>query len=116
MQFPFLSVIIFTPLIAAVILFLMPADRKAEVRVFSAFTAFITLALSVYVFIAYDKAGPQYQFVERFPWVPALGISYHIAADGISLAMLLLTGLVILPGRWSRGASRIARASFTRCC
>ena len=98
MQFPFLSVIIFTPLIAAVILFLMPADRKAEVRVFSAFTAFITLALSVFVFLAYDKAGPQYQFVERFPWVPALGISYHVAADGISLTMLLLTGLVIFTG------------------
>src|SRR5512136_830231 len=98
MQFPFLSVIIFTPLIAAVILFLMPADRKAEVRVFSACAAFVTLALSVFVFLAYDKAGPQYQFAERFPWVPALGISYHVAADGISLTMLLLTGLVIFTG------------------
>ena len=98
MQFPFLSVIIFAPLITAVLLFLMPANRKDEVRVLSAFTAFITLALSVYVFLAYDKAGPQYQFVEKFPWVPALGISYHVGTDGIGNAMLLLTGLVIFTG------------------
>jgi NADH-quinone oxidoreductase subunit M len=95
MQFPFLSVIILTPVIVAILLFLLPADRKAEVRVLSAFAAFITLALSVFVFIAYDKAGPQFQFVEQIPWVPSLGISYHVAADGISAAMLVLTGLVI---------------------
>ena len=98
MQFPFLSVIIFTPLLTAVLLLLFPKDRKDEVRVTSAFAAFITLALSVYVFVAYDKAGPQYQFAEKIPWVPALGISYHVAADGIGLTMLLLTGLVIFTG------------------
>ena len=92
MQFPFLSVIIFAPLITAVLLFMLPANRKDEVRVLSAFTAFITLALSIYVFVAYDKAGPQYQFVEKFPWVPALGISYHVGTDGVGLTMLLLTG------------------------
>ena len=52
MQFPFLSVIIFAPLITAVLLFMLPANRKDEVRVLSAFTAFVTLALSVYVFVA----------------------------------------------------------------
>jgi NADH-quinone oxidoreductase subunit M len=98
MQFPFLSVIIFTPLTVAVLLLLMPANRKDEVRVLSAFGAFVTLALSVFVFIAYDKGGPQYQFVEKVPWVPALGISYHVATDGISNAMLVLTGLVIFTG------------------
>ena len=98
MQFPFLSVIVFTPLAAAVLLLLMPSDRKDEVRVVSAFAAFVTLAMSVYVLVAYNPAGPQYQFVEHVPWVPSLGVGYHVAADGISLAMLLLTGLVIFTG------------------
>ena len=98
MQFPFLSIIIFTPLTVAVLLLLMPANRKDEVRVLSAFGAFVTLVMSVYVFLAYDKAGPQYQFAEQLPWVPSLGISYHVATDGIGNAMLLLTGLVIFTG------------------
>jgi NADH-quinone oxidoreductase subunit M len=98
MHFPFLSIIIFAPLITAALLFMLPANRKDEVRVLSAFTAFITLALSLYVFVAYDKAGPQYQFVEKLPWVPSLGIGYHVATDGISNAMLVLTGLVIFTG------------------
>jgi NADH-quinone oxidoreductase subunit M len=98
MQFPFLSIIIFTPLIVAVLLLLMPANRKDEVRVIAAFSAFVTLALSIYVFAAYDRAGPQYQFVEKIPWIPQLGISYYVATDGIGNAMLLLTGLVIFTG------------------
>jgi NADH-quinone oxidoreductase subunit M len=85
-------------MVVAVLLLLMPANRKDEVRVLSAFGAFVTLALSVYVFAAYDKAGPQYQFVENVPWVPMLGINYHLGTDGIGNAMLLLTGLVIFTG------------------
>ncbi len=98
MQFPFLSIIIFTPLTVAVLLLLLPANRKDEVRVLSAFGAFITLALSIYVFASYQMAGPQFQFVEKLDWVPSLGISYHVAADGVSNAMLLLTGIVIFTG------------------
>ena len=37
--------------------------------------------------------------VTRIPWIPSLGIEYHLAADGISLALLLLTGIVGRGGR-----------------
>src|SRR6202022_2745149 len=36
--------------------------------------------------------------VVRMPWVPSLGIEYHLAADGISLTLLLLTGIVGIAG------------------
>ena len=98
MNFPFLSVIIFTPLVAAVLILLMPQERKTEVRMLAAAGAFITLALSVYVYVAYDQARGGFQFIEKVAWVPAMGISYHVGADGIALPMLLLTGLVTFTG------------------
>src|SRR5260370_9456845 len=36
--------------------------------------------------------------VARLPWVPSLGIEYYLAADGISLTLLLLTGVVAIAG------------------
>ncbi len=36
--------------------------------------------------------------VARVPWIPSLGIEYHLAADGISLTLLLLTGIVAIAG------------------
>ena len=36
--------------------------------------------------------------VVAYPWVPSLGIEYHLAADGISLTLLLLTGIVAIAG------------------
>ncbi len=33
---------------------------------------------------------------ERMPWIPSLGVDYHVAADGISLLMLVLTTVMTL--------------------
>lgn len=98
MNFPFLSVIIFTPLLAAVLILLLPKERKTEARMLAAAGAFVALALSVYLYVAYDKAAGGFQFSEQVAWLPALGIGYHVGADGIALPMVLLTGLVTFTG------------------
>jgi len=98
MQFPILSVIVFTPLIAGVLILLYPAERKTEVRVTALAATVISLLLSLWVFISYDVSAGGYQFIEKFPWLPILGISYHMGVDGISAPMVLLTGLVSVSG------------------
>ena len=103
MSFPFLTVITFTPIVTAVIILLMPPDRKQAIKILALIAAAICLALSIYVFAAYDQAAGatpagQFQFQEQVPWVPSLGISYHVGADGINLPMILLTGIVAFGG------------------
>jgi NADH-quinone oxidoreductase subunit M len=98
MSFPFLSVIVFTPITVGMLLLLFPPERKNEVRVAALAAAVLCLGLSLYVYFAYNKAVGGYQYVEKFDWVPELGISYHVGADGISLPLVLLTGLVIFTG------------------
>ncbi|NTU75213.1 MAG: NADH-quinone oxidoreductase subunit M, partial [Anaerolineaceae bacterium] len=98
MQFPFLSLLIFTPLAAAVAILFLPADKKSLIKGISLGGASLVLGLSVYLFAAYDLAAGGYQFQERVPWLPQLGISYHVGLDGISLPLVLMAGLVVFSG------------------
>ena len=98
MQFPFLSVIIFTPLAAGLILLLVPAERKNLVRWISLAAAIIVLGLSAGLYASYDINAGGYQFIERIPWLPALGITYAAGVDGISMPMVLMAALVIFSG------------------
>jgi len=98
MQFPILSVIVFTPIVTGLLILLIPADRKAETRVAALAAGALALALSIWVYFAYDVAAGGYQFVEKYSWLPSLGISYYVGVDGMNAPLLLLTGVVMFTG------------------
>jgi len=98
MSFPILSVIVFTPIIASLVILMIPADRKAEVRVAALAAAAFALVLSTWMYFSYDKAVAGYQFVEKHAWLPQLGISYQVGVDGMNAPLVLLTGIVMFTG------------------
>ncbi|HSQ26485.1 MAG TPA: NADH-quinone oxidoreductase subunit M [Anaerolineales bacterium] len=98
MQFPIISVIVFTPMIAGLLLLLIPADRKTEVRVAALAAGAFALVLSIWVYFSYDISAGGYQFVEKVDWLPVFGISYYVGVDGINAPLVLLTGVVMFTG------------------
>jgi NADH-quinone oxidoreductase subunit M len=98
MNFPFLSVITFTPVVAALVILLLPATRKNEARSVALGAAVFALLLSFWVYLSYDQAAGGYQFIEKYNWLPALGISLHFGVDGMSTPLVLLTGVVMFTG------------------
>ncbi len=98
MQFPILSVIVFTPLAAALLILLYRPDQKKAVRITALSAAALALFLSVIVYFSYDKAVAGYQFIEKYAWMPFFGISLHFGVDGMSAPLVLLTGIVMLTG------------------
>ncbi len=98
MQFPILSVIVFTPILAALLILFIPGERKSEVRVTALAAATFALFLSAWVYFSYDVAAGGYQFVEKYAWLPALGISYYVGVDGMNAPLVLLTGVVMFTG------------------
>lgn len=98
MTFPILSVIAFTPITAGMLILLMPAQRKNEVRVTALAAATFALLLSIWVYFSFDSSAVGYQFQESYNWLPALGIGYHVGVDGMSAPLVLLTGVVIFTG------------------
>jgi NADH-quinone oxidoreductase subunit M len=98
MQFPILSVIIFVPIVAALAILLMPQGRRDLVRGTALVAAVIDLVLSIIQYFSYNVGAGGYQFLERMPWLPALGISYYVGVDGISAPMVLMAGVVVFCG------------------
>lgn len=98
MQFPFLSVIVFLPALSGALILLIPGERKDEIRVVALAAALVDVLLSAWVYFSYDKAVGGYQLVEKYDWLPDLGISYHVGIDGLSAPLVLLTGVVMFTG------------------
>jgi NADH-quinone oxidoreductase subunit M len=96
--FPILSVIIFLPLAVGLLILALPAARGAWIKILATAAGAVDLLLALLLYFGYDKASAGYQFIEKMPWVPQLGISYHVGVDGFSLPMVILGALVVLCG------------------
>lgn len=93
-----LSATIFFALAGAAALLFVPKGARRLLQTVSLASAAGSLAAAAAAFYRYDRAAGGFQFVEKFDWIPELGISYHVGADGISLVLLLLTGICGLAG------------------
>jgi NADH-quinone oxidoreductase subunit M len=98
MQFPILSFIVFTPIVAGLLILLIPGERKTEIRMAALAAGALALILSIWVYFSYDVAAGGYQFVEKYYWLSALGISFHVGVDGMNAPLILLTGVVMFTG------------------
>lgn len=98
MNFPILSLTIFIPLIAGLIILLFPREKTTWPRVTALVAAIITFVLTIIVYANYDIAQGGYQFIEKVPWMPVWDISYHVGVDGISTPLLLMAGVVLFCG------------------
>ena len=57
-------------------------------------TSLVVFALTLLVWARFDPASADFQFVERYRWIPSLGIDYFVGVDGISLFLVVLTGFL----------------------
>lgn len=89
-----LSVIIFLPILAGLLLLVTPANRFIA-RITGLIISLSTLILSVDLYFGFSATG-KLEFVEYIPWIKSLGISYYLGIDGISL-FILMAGSVLLP-------------------
>jgi len=80
----------------AAVLMLTPKANARAARVIALVTAIAGFAVTVAAWVRFTPG--EILEVARVPWIPSLGIEYHLAADGISLTLLLLTGIVAIAG------------------
>ncbi len=95
LQVGLLSAIIFLPLLGAVVVMLLPRGNKPLVRWVALGFSLVVFALSLKLFLEYDRAVGGFQFQEMTTWFALLGASWHTGVDGISVVMILLTGLLV---------------------
>ncbi|GIL16154.1 MAG: NADH:ubiquinone oxidoreductase subunit M [Chloroflexota bacterium] len=93
---PILSLLLFVPLGAALITTLLPRDNARLVKGWAFVAVAVEFALSLYLLANFAPNTGQMQFVEYAPWVPQIGIAYHVGVDGLSLWLVLLTTFLML--------------------
>jgi NADH-quinone oxidoreductase subunit M len=102
-----LSSLIFTPLLAVLIILCLPKNLHQGIKLVSLLATGVQLILSVWLYLAFNPtAGAAgYQFVQQLNWISLnlqslglLQIQYYVGVDGISLSMVLLTGLISVIG------------------
>ena len=109
-----LSIILFTPLVGAVVLLLIPGEQKNTIRwvanIFAMLGFAVSLPLVPWFWEVKDKAG--FKFVEGSAnnWIPTIGAGYHLGIDGISFLLIMLTtllGAISILSSWTAIDNRV---------
>jgi NADH-quinone oxidoreductase subunit M len=87
---------IYISFLGAAALLLLPRGSTASARILALITAIAGFVIALTAFV-HNRTG-EMQTITRVPWIPSLGIEYHLAADGISLTLVLLTGIIAITG------------------
>lgn len=90
--FPILSLLIFLPAIAALLVPFLSGNN--QVRWFTFVILFVDFLIATWLMVIFDNSTAQMQFMESRSWVPALGIAYKLGIDGVSVLFLFLTALL----------------------
>ncbi len=90
-----LSVLIFFPLVAAMLGFVVKRD---SIRVYGITVAAIEFLLSLWLWFSFDSAASGFQFIEFLPLIPDFGINYYLGVDGISLFIVIMAAMITLLG------------------
>ena len=88
---------VYISFIGVALLMLLPARNVALARAVALLAALAGLAIGIFQAFTYDPAKG-FTTVQRLPWIPSLGIDYFIGSDGISLVLVLLTGIAAVVG------------------
>ena len=107
-----LTVVTFLPLAGALALVLVPRDEAAQHRALALVVSLVTLGLSLGLWLGFDASpgAPEFQFEQLVPWMPSIGIGYHVGIDGVALLLLMLTTVlspVVILSTWKAVTERV---------
>lgn len=92
--FPLLSLITFLPLLGVLVILTVRGDEAvvaSNARWTALWTSLVTFALSLVLWVQFDKTSPDFQFVEQASWLPDYGVGYLMGVDGVSVLFVLLS-------------------------
>ncbi len=108
---PWLTVLWAVPMVGAALVLLLPAAQRALAKWVALAVSLVVLAVTAVVTVGFDPAGEQFQFVESHTWIPSFGTGYILGIDGIALALVVLTAvlvpLLIIAG-WNDARDRLS--------
>jgi NADH-quinone oxidoreductase subunit M len=106
----YLSLILFEPLVGALVLLLINKRNENAIRWIANVTALVGFVISIPLWFWYNPSSADFQLVERAPWIPSVGAEYFLGVDGLSLLLILLTtmmGSIAVLSSWTAITDRV---------
>lgn len=92
--FPILTMLVLLPLFGAIVVSLIGRAHPEWVKLAALVTSVTTGAMSVWMLIKFPAGAAGFEFVSKHSWISQWGISWHLGVDGISLFLVVLTGVL----------------------
>jgi NADH-quinone oxidoreductase subunit M len=107
-----LSIILFTPLVGALVVLFINKQNENAIRWIANVTALVGFLISIPLWFTsvYNPQNPEFQLVERAPWIPSIGAEYFLGVDGFSVLLILLTtlmGFIAVLSSWNAITERV---------
>ncbi len=109
-EFPLLSLIIWLPILGGIAV-LINGDNNPWARPLSLLVSAATFVASLGLYIGFDSASYQMQFVEQAPWIKSFDINYFLGVDGFSVPLIILTSfstLLVVVAGWEVIKDRVS--------
>ncbi|HET9443587.1 MAG TPA: NADH-quinone oxidoreductase subunit M, partial [Acidimicrobiales bacterium] len=92
--FPLLTTVVLLPAVGAVVVALLPRAQPSVARILAAAVSIATGVLTIFTAIDFETHAEGFQFVSEHPWIADFGIAWKVGVDGISLWLLVLSGVL----------------------
>ena len=112
---PWLTILWAVPMVGAAVVILLPSAARGLAKYVALVLSLAVLVLAALLAVEFDPAGAQYQFVEDHEWIPSFGTGYILGLDGIALALVVLTAVLVpllIVAGWNDGGDQ-ARSTHT---
>ena len=83
------------PLLGSLLIALLPAANSKLIKQVALAISLLVAGVGISAALAFDTAKSGFQYVERYSWIPSLGINYQLGVDGISLILILLSVILV---------------------
>lgn len=93
--FPLLTVLWALPVLAALVIAVLPVAARGAAKNAGMLVSLVVLAVAVVLAVRFDPAGDRYQFVESHTWIRSFGAGYILGLDGIALVLVVLTAALV---------------------
>lgn len=111
--FPWLTLAIFTPIVAGLLVLALGRDDRANLtRVLALVGSIVAFLVTIPLYMGFDPTTAELQFVEFAPWIETFKVNYHLGIDGISMWFVLLTAfitIIVVIAGWEVIKDRVAQ-------
>ncbi|MEA1990284.1 MAG: NADH-quinone oxidoreductase subunit M [Pseudomonadota bacterium] len=90
-SYPILSTLVWLPIIGGLLVLFAGRNNPSVAKWLSLAVAGLTFILSIPLWLNFDTTTAAMQFEEKVAWIPMFNIYYHLAVDGLSMPLVLLT-------------------------